>query len=202
MSLVLLFFLIVFGGLGGLTLLVIGLYNGLVQARNAYKNAFAQIDVQLTRRYDLIPNLVEVAKTYMAHERETLEAVIKARASAIAGLGAAKANPGDAAAMAQLSGAEGGLGAALGRLMMVSEAYPDLKANQTMAQLSEELTSTENKVAFARQAYNDQAMHYNNKREVFPSSLIAGTFNFQPAAYLEIATEDAHKREAPKVSFN
>ncbi|HET9048781.1 MAG TPA: LemA family protein [Chiayiivirga sp.] len=202
MTAFLIFLLVLFGIATGLVLFVVGLYNGLIQARNAYKNAFAQIDVQLNRRYDLIPNLVEVAKTYMAHERDTLEAVIKARAAAVAGLGAAKANPGDPAAMAQLAGAEGGLGAALGRLMMVSEAYPDLKANQNMAQLSEELTSTENKVAFARQAYNDQVMSYNNKREVFPSSIIAGMFQFLPAAFLEISSEDAHKREAPKVSFN
>ena len=202
MSAILMFLLVVFGGLAAVVLFVVGLYNGLIQARNAYRNAFAQIDVQLNRRYDLIPNLVEVAKTYMAHERETLEAVIRARSAAIAGLGEAKANPGDAAAMAKLAGAESGLGAALGRLMMVSESYPDLKANQNMAQLSEELTSTENKVAFARQAYNDQVMSYNNKREVFPSSIVAGMFNFQPAAFLEITTEDAHKREAPKVSFD
>ena len=200
MSAFLLFLLVLFGIGFALVLFVVGLYNGLIQGRNAYRNAFAQIDVQLNRRYDLIPNLVEVAKTYMAHERETLEAVIRARAAAVAGLGAAKANPGDAAAMAQLAGAEGGLGAALGRLMMVSESYPDLKANQNMAQLSEELTSTENKVAFARQAYNDQVMSYNNKREMFPSSIVAGMFNFQPAALLEITAEDAHKREAPKVS--
>ena len=202
MSAILLFLLVIFGGGALLVLFVVGLYNGLVQARNAYKNAFAQIDVQLNRRYDLIPNLVEVAKTYMAHERETLEAVIRARTAAIAGLGAAKASPGDAEAMAQLSGAESGLGAALGRLMMVSEAYPDLKANQNMAQLTEELTSTENKVAFARQAYNDQVMTYNTKREVFPSSIIAGMFNFNPAAYLEITAEEEHKRDAPKVSFD
>lgn len=202
MSAILLFLLVIFGAGFALVLFVVALYNGLIQGRNAYKNAFAQIDVQLNRRYDLIPNLVEVAKTYMAHERETLEAVIRARSAAIAGLGAAKANPGDAAAMAQLAGAENGLGAALGRLMMVSESYPDLKANQNMAQLSEELTSTENKVAFARQAYNDQVMSYNNKREMFPSSIVAGMFNFQPAALLEITADDAHKREAPKVSFN
>ena len=177
----------------------VGIYNGLVTARNAFKNAFAQIDVQLTRRYDLIPNLVEVAKGYMKHESETLEAVIRARGAAISGLGAAKANPGDAAAMQQLGAAEGQLTGALGRLMMVSESYPDLKANQTMMQLSEELTSTENKVAFARQAYNDSVMSYNNRREVFPSSMIAGTFNFLPGGLLEI-TEPA-KREAVKVSF-
>ena len=202
MSAMLLFLLVIFGGGALLALFVVGLYNGLVQARNAYKNAFAQIDVQLNRRYDLIPNLVEVAKTYMAHERDTLEAVIRARSTAIAGLGDAKANPGDPAAMQQLAGAESGLGAALGRLMMVSEAYPDLKANQNMAQLTEELTSTENKVAFARQAYNDQVMSYNNKREVFPGNLVAGMFSFLPAALLEIGADEAYKREAPKVSFN
>ncbi len=179
--------------------LVIGIYNGLVTARNAYKNAFAQIDVQLNRRYDLIPNLVETAKGYMAHERETLEAVIQARAAAVSGLKAASANPGDANAMAQLANADQGLTGALSRLMMVSEAYPDLKANQNMMQLSEELTSTENRVAFARQAYNDSVMGYNNKREVFPSNILADMFNFVAAALLEI-TEPA-KREAPKVSF-
>ncbi len=194
MILVILLVLIVIAVLWG-----VGIYNGLVTARNAFKNAFAQIDVQLTRRYDLIPNLVEVAKGYMAHERETLEAVVQARAAAVTGLAAAKANPGDAAAMNQLASAEQGLGGALGRLMVVSEQYPDLKANQNMMQLSEELTSTENRVAFARQAYNDSVMAYNNKREVFPSSLIAGLFNFVAATLLEI-TEPA-KREAPKVSF-
>lgn len=194
MILVILLVLIVIAVLWG-----VGIYNGLVTARNAFKNAFAQIDVQLTRRYDLIPNLVEVAKGYMAHERETLEAVVQARAAAVTGLAAAKANPGDAAAMNQLASAEQGLGGALGRLMVVSEQYPDLKANQNMMQLSEELTSTENRVAFARQAYNDSVMAYNNTREVFPSSLIAGLFNFVAATLLEI-TEPA-KREAPKVSF-
>lgn len=177
----------------------VGIYNGLITSRNAYKNAFAQIDVQLTRRYDLIPNLVEVAKGYMAHERETLEAVIKARAAAVTGLAAAKADPGDAAAMQNLAAADQGLTGALGRLMVVSEQYPDLKANQNMMQLSEELTSTENRVAFARQAFNDSVMAFNNKREVFPSSIIAGMFNFVAAALLEI-TEPV-KREAPKVSF-
>ena len=179
----------------------VGIYNGLVTARNAYKNAFAQIDVQLTRRYDLIPNLVEIAKGYMAHERDTLEAVIKARAAAVSGLGAAKANPGDPAAMQQLAAADQGLSGVLGRLMVLTENYPDLKANQNMMQLTEELTSTENKVAFSRQAYNDQVMGYNNKREVFPSNIIAGMFNFQAAALLEITEAEAHKREAPKVSF-
>jgi len=176
-----------------------GMFNGLVTSRNAYKNAFAQIDVQLTRRYDLIPNLVEVAKKYMAHERETLEAVTQARAAAVSGLAAAKADPGNPQAMQQLSGAEQGLTGALSRLMVVSEQYPDLKANQNMMQLTEELTSTENRVAFARQAYNDSVMNYNNRREVFPSNIIAGMFNFAPASLLEI-TEPA-KREAPKVSF-
>jgi LemA protein len=177
----------------------VGIYNGLITARNAFKNAFAQIDVQLTRRYDLIPNLVEVAKRYMEHERDTLEAVTRARAAAVSGLAAAKADPGDAAAMTSLANADQGLTGALGRLMVVSEQYPDLKANQNMMQLSEELTSTENRVAFARQAFNDSVMAYNNRREVFPSSIVAGMFNFAPAALLEI-TEPA-QREAPKVSF-
>src|SRR5690348_14865253 len=150
-----------------------GIYNGLVTARNAYRNAFAQIDVQLQRRFDLIPNLVETAKGYMKHERETLEAVIAARGAAVSGLAAAKANPGDPAAMQQLTGAENQLTQTLGRLFAVAESYPDLKANQNMMQVSEELTSTENKVAFARQAYNDSVMFYNNKREVFPNSFIA-----------------------------
>jgi LemA protein len=177
----------------------VGVYNGLVRARNAFRNAFAQIDVQLTRRYDLIPNLVETAKGYMKHERETLEAVIQARNSALSGLKAAAANPSDAGAVAQLQGAEAQLGSALGRLFALSEAYPDLKANQNMMQLSEELTSTENKVAFARQAYNDAVMAYNNARETFPSSIAAGMFNFGPAQTLEAPKPEA--REAPKVSF-
>ena len=180
----------------------VGIYNGLVRARNAFRNAFAQIDVQLQRRFDLIPNLVEVAKTYMSHERETLEAVIAARSAAQSGLAAAKANPGDAEAMAQLAAAQGQLNAGLGRLMMVAEAYPDLKANQTMMQLTEELTSTENKVAFARQAFNDSVMAYNNKREVFPSSIFAGMFNFAAANLLAIPADKlAETRAAPKVSF-
>ena len=180
----------------------VGIYNGLVTARNAFKNAFAQIDVQLQRRFDLIPNLVETAKGYLTHERETLEAVIAARSAAMSGLSAAKANPGDAAAMAELGQSQGLLNGALGRLMMVAEAYPDLKANQNMMQLTEELTSTENKVAFARQAFNDMAMAYNNKREVFPNSVFAGMFGFQPATLLEIAADkQAQVREAPKVQF-
>ena len=179
----------------------IGIYNGLVTARNTFKNAFAQIDVQLQRRFDLIPNLVETAKGYMSHERETLEAVVAARAAAQSGLSAAKANPGDPAAMAQLAAAQGQLNAGLGRLLAVAEAYPDLKANQNMMQLTEELTTTENKVAFARQAYNDSVMAFNNKREVFPSSLLAGMFNFAPAALLDIPADKAEVREAPKVQF-
>ena len=182
-----------------LVMWAIGAYNGLIGGRNAYQNAFAQIDVQLQRRYDLIPNLVETAKGYIKHERETLEAVIAARGAAMAGLKAANANPGDPAAMKALSGAEGQLTGALGRLFAVAEAYPDLKANQNMMQLSEELTSTENKVAFARQAYNDSVMGYNNRREMFPGSIIANSFGFQPAALLEI--ENVANRAAPKVSF-
>src|SRR6185437_2179423 len=178
----------------------ISAYNRLVTARNAFKNAFAQIDVQLTRRYDLIPNLVETAKGYIKHERETLEAVIKARNVAYEGLKTAAADPGNTSAVQHLSGADQQLGGALSRLMAVAEAYPDLKANQNMMQLSEELTSTENKVAFARQAYNDSVMTYNNTREVFPSSIVAGMFGFQPAQMLDIAKPEA--REAPKVSFS
>lgn len=179
----------------------VGIYNGLVTARNAFKNAFAQIDVQLQRRFDLIPNLVETAKGYLKHERETLEAVIAARGAAVSGLAAAKASPGDPAAMAELAQSQGMLNGALGRLLAVAEAYPDLKANQNMMQLTEELTSTENRVAFARQAFNDSVMAYNNKREVFPSSLVAGMFNFDAAALLEIPADRAEVREAPKVQF-
>ena len=180
----------------------VGIYNGLVTARNAFRNAFAQIDVQLQRRFDLIPNLVETAKGYIRHERETLEAVIAARSAAMNGLQAAKASPGDPAAMAELANSQGVLNGALGRLMAVAEAYPDLKANQNMMQLTEELTSTENKVAFARQAFNDSVMAYNNRREVFPSSVVAGMFQFAPAALLEIPTADqAQVRAAPKVQF-
>lgn len=178
----------------------VSLYNGLVTARNGYKNAFAQIDVQLTRRHDLIPNLVETAKAYLAHERGTLEAVVQARQAAVSGLAGAKASPGDAAAMQQLSGAENALTQSLGRLFAVSEAYPDLKANQTMAQLSEELSSTENRVAFARQAFNDAVMVYNNRREVFPSSVVANQFAFAAAEPLQI--EDPAVRMVPRVSFD
>jgi LemA protein len=164
------------------------------------KNAFAQIDVQLTRRYDLIPNLVETAKGYIAHERETLEAVVRARAAAVSGLAAAKADPSSPAAIQALGGADAALTGALGRLFAVAEAYPDLKANQNMMQLSEEITSTENKVAFSRQAFNDAVMFYNNACQVFPNNLLAGMFGFTPAEMLAI--EDAAKREAPKVSFH
>jgi LemA protein len=180
-------------------MIVVGMYNGLVTLRNRYKNAFSQIDVQLKRRYDLIPNLVEVAKGYIKHERETLEAVVTARNAAYsAGQQAAK-NPGDPAAMTALGGAEGQLSGALGRLFAVAEAYPDLKANQNMLALQEELSATENKIAFARQAYNDSVMVYNTKREVFPTSIIAGMFNFQEAHLFEV--EQPAEREAPKVSF-
>jgi LemA protein len=194
--------LILLGLVIALAFWAVGIYNGLVTGRNAFKNAFAQIDVQLQRRFDLIPNLVETAKGYLKHERETLEAVIAARGAAISGLSAAKASPGDPAAMAQLAATQGQLNGALGRLLAVAEAYPDLKANQNMMQLTEELTSTENKVAFARQAFNDSVMAYNNRREVFPGSVAAGMFNFAPAALLEIpAEQQAQVRAAPKVQF-
>ena len=178
----------------------IGGFNKLVTLRNRYKNAYAQIDVQLKRRYDLIPNLVETVKGYMTHERETLENVTKARNIAIAASQAAAANPGDATAMKNLSAAETGLGGVLSRLMAVSEAYPDLKANQNMMQLTEELTSTENKISFARQAYNDSVMTYNTDRAVFPSNIIAGMFNFGPAELFAI--DKPEQKEAPKVSFS
>jgi LemA protein len=183
-----------------LALLVVGTYNALVAKRNRYKNAYAQIDVQLKRRYDLIPNLVETARGYLKHERETLEAVIKARNTASGLAQVAAQNPGDPSAMRALAGAEGALSAGLGRLLALSESYPDLKANSTMNGLSEELTSTENKVAFARQAFNDAVTEYNNAREVFPAVLFAGVFGFGDAALLE-ATESAEERKAPKVSF-
>jgi LemA protein len=183
-----------------LVLVVVGIYNKLVTLRNRYRNAFSQIDVQLKRRYDLIPNLVEVAKGYIKHERETLEAVIQARNVAYAAGQKAAQKPGDPSAMNALSGAEGQLVGAMGRLFAVMEAYPDLKANQNMLALQEELTSTENKVAFARQGYNDAVMSYNNQRETFPSVLFAPTFGFQEAQLFEI--EQAQEREAPKVSFS
>ncbi len=182
-----------------LVLWVIGQYNGLVRGRNAFRNAFAQIDVQLKRRYDLIPNLVETAKAYLKHERETLEAVIAARNQAAGACAAAAANPGSPAAMAALAQAESGLGGVLGRLFAVSEAYPELKANQTMMQLTEELTSTENRIAFARQAYNDSVMSYNNAREVFPANLVAGLFQFAAASLFEVTREG--ERDGVKVQF-
>jgi LemA protein len=178
---------------------VVGAYNRLVALRNRFKNAYAQIDVQLKRRYDLIPNLVETAKGYIKHERGTLEAVIAARNAASAANVQAAQSPGDAAAMKQLSGAETALTSTLGRLFAVAEAYPDLKANTTMMSLMEELTSTENKVAFARQAYNDSVMSYNTQRETFPTNMIAGPFNFGPAELFVI--EKPEEKEAPKVAF-
>ena len=199
MSIALIVLAVIFGILLILAFAAIGMYNQLVTLRNRYKNAFSQIDVQLKRRYDLIPNLVEVAKGYMKHERETLEAVIQARNTASSAGQKAAQNPGDPQAMAALSGAEGQLTGVLTRFMALSESYPDLKANQNMLALQEELTSTENKVAFARQAYNDSVMVYNTQREVFPTVIIAGMFNFQAASLFEI--EQAAEREAPKVSF-
>jgi LemA protein len=178
----------------------VSIYNGLVAMRNRYKNSFAQIDVQLKRRYDLIPNLVETAKGYIKHERETLEAVIKARNQAAAAAAAASSNPGNPGAMQQLGQAEGALTGVLGRLFAVAEAYPDLKANQNMLSLQEELSSTENKVAFARQAFNDSVMEYNTNRESFPNSIFAGMFGFGPAELLQ-ATESAEERKAPQVKF-
>jgi len=195
--------LMVLGLLVGVPLLLIGwavsIYNGLVQLRNRFKNAFAQIDVQLKRRYDLIPNLVETAKGYLKHERETLEAVVMARNQAAAAAKAAAAAPADGAAVRALSGAEGALRGSLDRLMLVVEQYPDLKANQNMMQLQEEIASTENRIAFARQAYNDEVMAYNIKRELFPNSLIASTFNFGAAQQLEL--ESAAERQTPQVRF-
>ena len=191
---VLLLLVLIIGGF------VVGIYNKLVTMRNRFKNAFAQIDVQLKRRYDLIPNLVETAKGYLAHERGTLEAVTAARNIAYAASKAAAANPGDTTAMKNLTEAETGLGGTLSRLLMVSEQYPDLKANQNMMQLTEELTSTENKISFARQAYNDSVMAYNTGREVFPSNLIAGMFNFTSAELF--AVDKPEEKVAPKVSFS
>lgn len=180
-------------------LFAVGIFNRLVALRNRFRNAFAQIDVQLKRRYDLIPNLVETAKAYLQHERGTLEAVIAARNQAAGAAQRASANPGDAAAMNGLAGAEAALTGTLGRLFALMEAYPDLKADQTVGRLHEELASTENRIAFARQAFNDAVMEYNTGREVFPAVFIANTFNFSPASFLEI--EAAVERQAPKVSF-
>ena len=197
------------GGYGGWVFLAIlialafwaiAIYNRLVQLRNRYKNSYAQIDVQLKRRYDLIPNLVEAAKGYLTHERETLEKVIAARGAAMGAAQKAAAAPGDPAAMQGLAQAEGQLGGALGRLMAVFESYPDLKANQNILQVQEELTSTENKIAFARQAYNDTVMEYNTQRETFPDTVFAGMLGFKEAMLLE-ATKSEEERAAPKVSF-
>lgn len=177
----------------------IAVYNNLVNSRNRVKNSFAQIDVQLTRRYDLIPNLVEAVKGYIKHERETLEAVIKARNAAVSSLDAAKADPANAEAIRKLGAAEGLLGGALGRLFALSEAYPDLKANQNMMQFQEELASTENKVAFARQAFNDSVLAYNNSAQNFPNNIVAGMFRFEAASFLDIDSQQ--KREVPEVAF-
>ena len=196
--------LVALGVAAGVVLLLflwgIGLYNGLVVLRNRYKNAYAQIDVQLKRRYDLIPNLVETAKGYLKHERETLEAVIAARNQAAGAAAALAKMPGDAAAVRAFAQAETGLAGVLSRLMAVAERYPDLKADGQMSRVSEELASTENRIAFARQHYNDEVMAYNVKREVFPSSLVAGIFNFAPAALLE-STQSEAERAAPQVKF-
>jgi len=191
---------IVLGIIVALAVWAISIYNGLVALRNRYKNSFSQIDVQLKRRYDLIPNLVETAKGYLKHERETLEAVIKARNQAVTAAAVASSKPGDPAAMASLGQAEGALTGVLGRLFALAESYPDLKANQNMLAIQEELSSTENKVAFARQAFNDSVMEYNTKRESFPDNVFAGMFGFGPAELLH-ATESAEERKAPKVSF-
>jgi LemA protein len=182
-----------------LAVFVMGAYNSLVTLRNRYKNAYSQIDVQLKRRYDLIPNLVETAKGYLAHERGTLEAVIAARNVAVTANSRAAQNPGDSSAMKEISTAESALSGVMGRLFALAESYPDLKANTTMLSLMEELTSTENKVSFARQAYNDAVMAYNTRREVFPTNLIAGPFNFGPAELFVI--EKPEQKDAPKVSF-
>jgi len=192
--------LIFLGIIAAIVFWAIGIYNGLVNKRNRVRNAFAQIDVQLTRRYDLIPNLVEAVKGYMKHERETLEAVIQARNSAVSNLDAAKADPANAEAMKKLGASEGALGSALGRLFALSEAYPDLKANQNMIQFQEELTSTENKVSFSRQAFNDAVLIFNNAVENFPNNVIAGFFSFKAASFLEIESEEM--RSAPDVSFS
>ncbi len=192
--------LIVLGILVVIVIWAIRIYNNLVNLRNRVKNGFSQIDVQLTRRYDLIPNLIEAVKGYMSHERGTLEDVINARNSAVAGLKRAAADPSDPEAIEALAGAEATLGGTLGRLFALTESYPDLKANQNMMQFQEELASTENKVAFARQAFNDAVMSYNNGCQNFPNNLIANNFNFKHAAFLEIEQEE--KREVPKVSFD
>ena len=192
-------FLIFLGIIAVIVFWAIGIYNRLVNERNRVRNAFAQIDVQLTRRHDLIPNLVEAVKGYMKHERETLEAVIKARNAAASSLDAAKADPANALAIKELGASEGVLSSMLGRLFALSEAYPDLKANQNMMQFQEELASTENKIAFSRQAFNDSVLGYNNSVQNFPNNMIAGFFSFEAAEFLEI--DEPEKREAPEVSF-
>ena len=190
---------ITLGIFAAVVLWAVVMYNNLVNLRNRMRNAFSQIDVQLTRRYDLIPNLVEAVKGYMKHERETLDAVIKARNSAVTSMDAAKADPANADAVRKLGAAEGALGSALGRLFALSEAYPDLKANQNMMQFQEELASTENKVAFARQAFNDSVLAYNNAAQNFPNNIVAGMFRFESASFLDIDSEQ--KREVPEVAF-
>ncbi len=192
-------FLIFLAIVAAFMMYAVGIYNSLVNLRNRVKNAFAQIDVQLTRRHDLIPNLIEAVKGYMKHERETLEAVIQARNSAVSNLETAKQDPSNAEAIKKLGASEGALGSALGRLFALSESYPDLKANQNMMQFQEELSSTENKISFSRQAFNDSVMTYNNKAENFPNNIIAGMFRFDLASFLEIESEEV--REVPKVSF-
>ena len=191
--------LIVLGIVVVLCLWLVAIYNSLVSLRNRYKNAYAQIDVQLKRRYDLIPNLVETVKVYLAHERQTLEAVIQARNQAVTSAGQAAARPGDPAAMLSLKSAEQGLTGALGRMFALAESYPDLKANQNMIRLMEELSSTENKIAFARQAFNDSVTSYNTACETFPNVIVAGALGFKPAAVLEI--QNTQERETPKVKF-
>jgi len=194
------FLLVLLGIIAAIVFWAIGIYNRLVNERNRVRNAFAQIDVQLTRRYDLIPNLIEAVKGYMKHERETLEAVISARNTAVSSLDAAKADPANADAMKKLGASEGALGGVLSRLFALSEAYPDLKANQNMMQFQEELASTENKISFSRQAFNDAVMGFNTTVESFPNSIIAGSFSFEQASFLEIDSEE--KRDAPVVSFS
>ena len=192
-------FLIFLAIIAALVFWAISIYNRLINERNRVRNAFAQIDVQLTRRYDLIPNLIEAVKGYMKHEKETLDAVINARNAAQQSLAAAKADPANAEAIRKLGASEGELGTVLGRLFALSEAYPDLKANENMMQFQEELASTENKVAFARQAFNDSVLGYNNTAENFPNNIIAGMFRFELASFLEIESDE--KRDVPDVSF-